>query len=117
MRRLVAVLACRMESSRLYAKPLQRLCEGVSILDQILATLSRFPCIHQVVLGISRKPGNGAFKELAQRRAAGWVWGDPDDVLGRVISCGEHAEATDIFHVTSENPFLCHEMVEEACEK
>ncbi|MEE9274539.1 MAG: acylneuraminate cytidylyltransferase, partial [bacterium] len=114
MRRLVAALACRVESARLYAKPLQRLGEGVAILDQILDALGRIPVISERVLGISSLEGNEPFAALAGRRGAKFVYGDPEDVVGRLLQSADAAEGTDLFLVTSENPFVGHEWAEEA---
>ena len=43
-RRLIAVLACRAEGSRLYGKPLQNLdpAKGVTILDQIISGIKEY---------------------------------------------------------------------------
>ena len=37
-KKLVAVLACRNNGSRLYAKPLQKLDKNITVLDNILFT-------------------------------------------------------------------------------
>jgi spore coat polysaccharide biosynthesis protein SpsF len=42
------------------------------------------------------------------------VIGDEKDVLSRLIKCGQHAGATDIFRVTSESPFVYHNLVKDA---
>jgi len=107
-RRLVAAIACRNQGSRLYGKPLQNLDvdSGVRILDNILNCLQTIPCIDEVVLGISTGIENEVFKYLAQDRGLKYVIGDEHDVLSRLVECGKLANATDIFRVTSESPFL-----------
>ncbi len=114
MRRLVAALACRVQGTRLYGKPLQNLAPGKTILDQILDTIERLPQIATSVLGIAEGSGNRPFVEVAQARGIGHIIGDEIDVLMRLIQCGRAAEATDIFRVTTECPFMHTEPVAEA---
>lgn len=113
-RRLVAAIACRNQGTRLYGKPLQNLDveRGVRILDHILDNLSLLSCIDAVVLGIAEGDDNLAFVHLAERRGLRYVIGDEQDVLSRLIACGQIGEATDLFRITSESPFLYYEAVE-----
>lgn len=114
-RRLIAAIACRNQGSRLYAKPLQNLDveRGVTILDNILACLETVRCIDGIVLGISDGEENDVYRAIAQRKGLPHIVGDQKDVLMRLVQCGEHAQATDVFRVTSESPFLYFEPVEE----
>lgn len=114
-RKLVAALACRNQGSRLYGKPLQNLdvVAGVRIIDQIIANLKSISCIDEIVLGIAEGVENEVFIRIANENGLKHVVGDGIDVLGRLICCGEIAEATDIFRVTTESPFLYFEPVEE----
>jgi spore coat polysaccharide biosynthesis protein SpsF len=113
-RRLVAAIACRNQGSRLYGKPLQNLDikKGIRILDHIIDCIGTIDCIDQIVLGISEGVENEVFKRVALEKGIQYVIGDEEDVLSRLISCGELADATDIFRVTSESPFLYYEPVE-----
>lgn len=109
MRKLVAALACRNGGSRLYGKPLQNLEPGVTILDQILATIAALPEIDAPVLGVSEGVENTAFVELAHDRGIAHIIGDQTDVLLRLIQCGRAASATDVFRITTECPFIYFE--------
>lgn len=114
-RRLVAAIACRNQGSRLYGKPLQNLDveKGVRILDNIIECLRTVRCIDEIVLGISEGGENDVFTTIAQERSLRFVVGDQIDVLSRLVRCGQLAQATDIFRVTSESPFLYYEPVED----
>ena len=114
-RRLVAALACRNQGSRLYGKPLQRLevAKGVRIIDNIIDCLETIDCIDEIVLGISEGIDNAIFIEVAEEKRLRHVVGDQIDVLSRLIACAELANATDVFRITSESPFLYFEEVEE----
>ncbi|MDB5210958.1 MAG: spsF1 [Sediminibacterium sp.] len=113
-RKLIAAIACRNQGSRLYGKPLQNLdvVAGTTILDNIIQCLQTIPCIDGIVLGISEGIENEIFKKIAEEKNISYITGDENDVLSRLISCGRLANATDIFRVTSESPFLYFEPVE-----
>jgi spore coat polysaccharide biosynthesis protein SpsF len=112
-RKLVAAIACRNQGSRLYGKPLQNLDvqKGICILENIIACLNTIDCIDEVVLGISEGASNEDFKEFAWKNNLRYVVGDEIDVLSRLVQCGRLADATDIFRITSESPFLYFEPV------
>jgi len=117
MRKLVAALACRVQGTRLYGKPVQNLVPETMILDQILATIERLPQIVTPVLGISEGIANQVFVDIARDRGIPYVMGDEIDVLSRLIACGRVAAATDVFRVTTECPFLYYEPVAEAWQR
>ncbi len=118
MRRLIAAVACRLEGSRLYGKPLQNIdvAAGTSILGHIVALLKSVPEISETVLGISEGPANAAFVDFAAANRLRHVVGDQRDVLSRLIACGRLASATDVFRITSESPFCYFEPIAEAWE-
>ncbi len=114
-RHLVAAIACRNQGTRLYGKPIQNLDieNDVRILDNIIACIQTIECIDEIVLGIAEGVENEVFKNVAREKGIRYVVGDEDDVLSRLIACGKLANATDIFRVTSESPFLYFEQVED----
>lgn len=118
-RRLVAAIACRNQGSRLYGKPIQNLDinQGIRIIDNIISCLQTIDCIDEIVLGISEGVENEVFKTVAEEKGLRYVIGDQTDVLSRLVKCGQLAEATDIFRVTSESPFLYFEPVEDLWKK
>jgi len=111
MRKLVAAIACRNTSSRLFAKPLHNLdiANNVTILDYLLHLLQKIPCISDIVLGISEGIENEIFKDYARKHKIRFIVGDEKDVLHRLILCCEKAEGTDVFRITSESPFTYFE--------
>ncbi len=119
MRRLVAALACRNGGSRLYGKPLQNIDvqANISVLEHIVSVLKKIPQIDDIVLGISEGHANKDYFEFAETHGLKSITGDQKDVLSRLVLCGQHANATDIFRVTTESPFLYWEPVAEAWRK
>lgn len=113
-RKLVAAIACRNNGSRLYGKPLQNLDiqSGYRIIDYIIDSLKLINCIDELILGISEGKENEVFIDIANQKNLKYIIGDESNVLERIIHCGEIAEATDIFRITSESPFLYYNAVE-----
>jgi spore coat polysaccharide biosynthesis protein SpsF len=113
-RRLVAVLACRNSGSRLYGKPLQRLdvATGWRVLDQVIANIRKLDFIDEIVLAISDGSDNLAFKNYAEMAGLRYVVGDEQDVLKRLLLGLILSEATDLFRVTTESPFLYSQVTE-----
>jgi spore coat polysaccharide biosynthesis protein SpsF len=115
-RRLVAALACRINGSRLYGKPLQNLDveNGLTILDYQIAFLQTERIVDDIVLGVADGPANAPFHALARRQGIRSISGDETDVLRRLIQCGEAAGATDVLRITTESPFTYFEPLPEA---
>lgn len=119
MRKLVAALACRVGGSRLYGKPLQFLDieNRLTILEHVVVQLQTEPAIGAVVLGVAEGPENARFFTLAEQLGIQAVTGTENDVLGRIVSCGDAAGATDILRVTPECPFLYMDGVADAWQR
>ena len=107
-RKLVAVIACRNNSSRLYAKPLQLLDSDakITILDCIIDGLKINKYISEIILVISDNKENVFYKSVAKRKNVKFLFGSDKDVLMRLILGAKKTFATDIFRVTSESPFI-----------
>jgi len=116
MRKLVAALACRNKGSRLYGKPLQNLDinQNISILDNVIASLKQIPIIESIILGVADGVENDEFVEYAQFNSIEFIRGDEEDVLERLICCGDLSNATDIFRSTTESPFPYFDLIDDA---
>lgn len=117
--KLAAVLACRNQSSRLYAKPLQNLDvdNQVTILDYLIAQLRRYRDINEIVLAISEKKENEIYVEYAKRHRLPYILGDDDDVLARLIRGAEYVGADQVFRVTTESPYPYMDMFPQVYRK
>ena len=112
-RKLVAVIACRNNSSRLYAKPLQFLDKDfkITILDCIVDSLKSSNSINDIILGISEYKDNLIYKEFAKSKKIKFFFGSDKDVLLRLVNGAKKTNATDVFRITSESPFLSTEFI------
>ena len=113
--KVVATLACRVQSTRLYAKPLQ-LIGGQSILLHLINRLKTITHVTEIVLAISEGQENLVFVDLAKEQGLPYVIGDQKDVLGRLIKAAEMVHGDILLRVTTENPFIYHENVDSLIE-
>lgn len=106
-RKLAAVLASRVASTRLYAKPMQNISVEpcVSILQFLIEALRTEACISSIVVAIADSPGNEVLVELARGLGVDYIVGSEGDVLERHILAGQHTGATDVLRISSESPF------------
>ena len=118
-RKLVAVIACRNNGSRLYGKPLQNLDISTkwNVLDQVIDNLQKIKIIDEIVLAISLGDDNLIYADYSKKKGLKFIFGNEIDVLYRLNLGLEYSKGTDLFRVTSESPFLYIPEVENAWEK
>lgn len=102
--KLIATLACRNNSKRLYGKPMQ-LLQTRTVLEYIVKGIEASGEVDEIVLAISSKTGNEIFIEEANRLGVRYVLGDDKDVLKRLIDACELGGGDTIYRVTTESPF------------
>jgi len=112
-RKIVAILACRNNSKRLYGKPLKYLNKkkSIRIIDQIIFTLKKINLFDEIILATSKSTTNKIYSQVAVKHKIRITYGPEKNVLKRLIISAKEANATDIFRVTSESPFLYHPLV------
>ena len=108
---IFASLACREQSVRLYAKPLQ-LVGDRPILKHLIDRLSQVKRLAGIVLAISEGDENMAFIQLAKEWGLPYITGDQQDVLGRHIQAAHSVNADVILRVTTENPFVYQDNID-----
>src|SRR3989338_5460101 len=79
--------------------------------------MKKFMIISEIVLGISEGSDNTSFVDAAHAHDVSYIFGDPQDVLKRLVQCGRAGKATDVFRVTSECPWFAYDLLETAWEK
>jgi N,N'-diacetyllegionaminate synthase len=117
-KKIAAVIACRVESARLFAKPFHLIDkEKYSILDLLVEQIKQSKLITDIVLAISENPGNDFFIKYAQDNNLKFVVGNDKDVLSRLILGAKYVNADIIFRVTSENPYIYWEGIDKVLKK
>jgi N,N'-diacetyllegionaminate synthase len=114
--KIAAVIACRVHSSRLFAKQMQ-LVDDKPIIDHMINQLETSKMISEIVLAISSRPGNEVFIEYARTKGLKYVVGDDTDVLKRLINGAKYVNADIIFRITPENPYIYWEGVDDLLSK
>ena len=114
--KVVAVLACRIGSGRLFAKPLQPIGDR-TILELIISQLKTSSILDEIVLAISENPGNEVFENFAKEKNLKFIRGDDNDVLQRLITSAKFVNAGTILRVTTENPFFYWEGIDNLIKK
>jgi spore coat polysaccharide biosynthesis protein SpsF len=114
--KVVAVIPCRVYSTRLLAKPLQRVGE-YAILELLIKQLQKSTLINDIVIAISESIGRDLFIEFVKKHKVKFVIGDEVDVLGRLIKGAKKVNADILFRTTSENPFIYWEGIDNLIKK
>ena len=112
-RKIVAILACRNNSKRLYGKPLRYLDERkkIRIIDQIIFTLKKLNLLDEIILAVPKTKSDKIYNEVATKHKIKISFGPEKNVIKRLVIAAKEAGATDIFRVTSESPFLYYQQV------
>lgn len=110
--KIAIVLACRLFSKRLFAKPLQ-LVGDYTVLELLIKQIKKSKIIDEIVLAISEGIGHELFVNFAKKEKIKYVIGNETDVLGRLIKGAKHVKANIVVRTTSENPFVFWEGMDE----
>lgn len=113
--KVVATLACRARSTRLYAKPLQ-LVGDRPIIEHLIERLRRVKRLDGIVLAVADGRENQGFLAVAESLGLPSVVGDERDVLSRLITAAEAVNADVAVRVTTENPYVYHENIDAMIE-
>jgi N,N'-diacetyllegionaminate synthase len=102
--KIVATLACRLESTRLYGKPLQ-LVGDRPIIQHLVDRLRKVSALDEIVLAISDGPSANVFIEYAKKEGLPYILGPEKDVLNRLIMAADSVGADIVIRTTPENPY------------
>lgn len=115
-RKVAAVIACRINSTRLFAKPLQYLGK-YPILEFTINQLRKSVLIDEIVLAISEHPGNEIFVNFAKTHSLKFILGDDKDVLKRLIDGAKYVNADIVLRHTPDDPYLYWEGIDSLIKK
>jgi spore coat polysaccharide biosynthesis protein SpsF len=117
--KVVAALACRVQSKRLYAKPLQFIDveNEITILEYLVSFLKTCKGIDEIVLAISEGMENKPFELLSGKMGLQYVIGPEFDVQQRLIMAAEKGGGDILYRITTENPFPYMDTFEEVLKK
>lgn len=108
-----AILACRVQGTRLYGKPLQPLVPGrITIIESLVQYLQKIKSLRKIVLAISDGDENYGFIRLAHQLSLPYVIGDEHDVVQRILDAVKQEGTENVFRITTEGPFVIYEYAE-----
>ncbi len=118
-RKIVAILACRNNSKRLYGKPLRYLDKkkNIRIIDQIIFALKKLNLLDEIVLAVPKTKTNEIYNNVAKKHKIKISFGPEKNVIRRLVIAAKEVGATDIFRVTSESPFIYYQQVKKVLSK
>ena len=114
--RAVAVLVCRLDSTRLYAKPMQLVGEQ-PIIRHLLDRLEKVAALDQIILAIADTPAQHVLIDVAKKNGLDYVVASMEDVLLRICKGAQYANADIVIRVGTENPFPYWENLSELIER
>lgn len=109
--KIVAVLPCRIFSTRLFAKPLQQI-NNYEILLLLISQLKKSSLLNKVILAISNDSGSNLYVDFAKKLKIPYVLGSESDVLGRLIKGVKKINGDVLLRVTPENPYIYWEGID-----
>jgi len=114
--KIAAIIACRVGSERLYAKPLQRI-DQFMILELFIKQLQKSKLISEIVLAVSDAPGNEVFVNFAINNNLKYIQGDDKDVLARLVTAAQYVNCDIIFRNTPDCPYMYWEGIDGMLKK
>jgi N,N'-diacetyllegionaminate synthase len=114
--KIAAIIACRVNSSRLYAKQMQ-LIDNKPIIEHMIFQIRKSKLIDEIVLAISEDIGNEIFIDFAKKHKIKFVVGNDTNVLLRLINAAKYVNADILFRITPENPYIYWEGIDDLIKK
>ena len=109
--RIVAVVPCRMKSTRLRNKAILPI-SGVSSIQRCLINAMAAKHIDHVVLATSTHSEDGVLEEHALAVDSGFFRGSEEDVIERFLSVASQYEADILLRITGDCPVISYEIAD-----
>jgi spore coat polysaccharide biosynthesis protein SpsF len=113
--RIVATVEARMSSSRLPGKVLLP-ANGKPMLAHLVDRLRSIDALDGIVLATTVNPADDVLETFALDEGIDCFRGNEQDVMGRVIGAGDHADADVLVEFTGDCPIVDPEIVEQSIQ-
>lgn len=114
-KKIVAVIPCRLDSKRLFGKPMQ-IIGNYTILELLIQQIKKSKIVKEVVIAISEGVGKEVFIDFCKNKKIKYILGDEEDVVKRLIDGAKIIDAKNLVRITSENPFIFWEGLDRIIE-
>jgi len=108
----IAIVQARMSSTRLPGKVLKPL-SGKVVLEHVLERLRKCKLIDQIVIATTTDEIDDQLVEWCNKKNVMCFRGDRNDVLSRYYECASKFNAEEVVRITSDNPLIDPEIVDE----
>ena len=108
----IAIVQTRMSSTRLPGKVLKSL-SGKVVLDHVVDRLGKSKLIDQVIIATTTDEIDDQLVEWCNKKNVVCFRGDRSDVLSRYYKCASKFNAEEIVRITSDNPLIDPEIIDE----
>ncbi len=109
--RIVAVVPCRMKSSRLKHKAVLPI-HGVSSIERCLINAMKIRGLSATVLATSTHPDDAVLEKHAREAGAGFLRGSEEDVLERFLAIADQTDPDIMLRITGDCPVVSYEIAD-----
>jgi spore coat polysaccharide biosynthesis protein SpsF (cytidylyltransferase family) len=85
----------------------------ITILESQVKYLMTSKYLNSICLAIADEKDNYGFADLAEKNGWNYIFGDPQDVLGRILKAVEKFGTETVLRDSTENPFVYSERIDE----
>jgi glutamate-1-semialdehyde 2,1-aminomutase len=103
--KVIAIIQARMGSTRLPGKVLMPL-SGRSVLNWCVRAAKKAPGVDEVWIATTLEPADDAIVEFCRKHLISFFRGSATDVLERMYTCANEADANIVLRLTGDCPFL-----------
>lgn len=107
------VVTARFDSRRLPGKALLDIC-GRSLLGRVVDRVRHTQGPYPLILATTSRPVDDEIARFGTEESLELFRGDTDDVLTRLIACGEAFDADRIVRISGDSPFIDPDLIERA---
>ena len=108
---IVAVIAGRMNSSRMYGKTMALLCR-IPSLEHIIKRLQFCKLIDEIVVATTESVHDDPIRECAQKLNIQSFSGSEEDVLDRTVKAAKYAASDQVVIINGDSPIIDPEVVD-----
>lgn len=110
------IIQARMGSTRLPGKVLREI-DGIVALDRCIQRCQAMKYVDEVVVATSTLAGDDVLEDWCNQNRILSFRGSEDDVLDRYVQCAREHEAQIVIRVTSDCPFVDHQLGDQLIQK
>lgn len=113
--RIAAIIAARMESSRLPGKVLMPI-KGKPMLEHMIERIQHSSHVNEIVIATTHLPSDQPLADLAEKLGIGCFRGSVDDVLGRLHAAADSVNPDLVVELLGDNPLVHSDLIDDVID-